>query len=451
MLKISKTIHSILLLAIIFAGGLLMANSAYAQSVPSNNKVEIWDESQGMYVLLAGNPIFDVSNFLPGDTEIEKIKVTNNRPEAQTVGLKVDDGFDRGCVDIGGGEFCLADELILTVAEIGGGPAFSGSLTDFYNAGEIAIVDLTESGGSKDSAEFNFSVHFNEAAGEKEYQEATTMFDLKIGFLSKETVSDEGGGSYTGGGGGYISLSGGVKNIIINGSPILTDTDATINCETEDFTGGGILSQCRVIYDTNSHSSLTEGPPNYGYASSTGPTPLPKDFEHEIDLLDLQPDTDYYYRVVCWASPSKVSTEYVFTTMAMAEGHEEIPSDGVGDTGPLAYVEYVADEQQDPSFGQAGSGEANIGGSGVSSETEEESGGVSDIAGTDPDQTRSDKEEEVEPSGNLASTFLAFLGSGSLGGKIIFILLFLLALVVIWRVVSKRSKSSNVVSRDTRH
>ncbi|MCK5096270.1 MAG: hypothetical protein KAR24_02865 [Candidatus Pacebacteria bacterium] len=450
MLKISKTIHSILLLAIIFAGGLLMANSAYAQSVPSNNKVEIWDESQGMYVLLAGNPIFDVSNFLPGDTEIEKIKVTNNRPEAQTVGLKVDDGFDRGCVDIGGGEFCLADELILTVAEIGGGPAFSGSLTDFYNAGEIAIVDLTESGGSKDSAEFNFSVHFNEAAGEKEYQEATTMFDLKIGFLSKETVSGEGGGSSMGGGSGYISLLlNGVKNIIISGPPILTDTDAVIGCETKNSAGGDILSQCRVIYDKDSHPSLTEGPPNYGYEWSTDPTDPPKDFEHTINLTGLESGETYYYRVVCWASPSKVSTEYVFTTME--ESDEEISSDSGGDFGSLTYVGSPVADGQYPSAGVTGQATASEGDTGgTTSEGGEEEDDIYS-AGTDPDQTGGDTEEEVEPSGNLASALLAFFGNDIGIGKIFLILLLLLLLFLIARAILKRSKSSNVVSHNTRN
>ena len=344
---LNKTIYLSILTAMVVVGSLLSVNPVLANG---NILIEIWDKEGGCtpydevcFENLAGNPIFNVSNFLPGDTETERLRVTNNTSESQTVGLNVADGFDRGCVTLDVQEYCLADELILTVTEIDSGFSYSASLTDFYNEGMINITDLTKSGGAKDNAEYDFSVHFKKEAAAKEYHGSSTSFDLEIGFFSKETVSEE----PASGGGGYVPpLSGVVKNIIIVGSPTLTDTDATIECETEGDSGS-ILSQCRIIYDIIPHPSLGT-PPDYGYEWSTDPTSLPKKFSHTIPLTNLEPETTYYYRVVCWASPKRISSEHTFTTLEVEEGTEET---GEGAEG----AEEGAGEGEGFSEGQDGS------------------------------------------------------------------------------------------------
>jgi len=269
--------------------------------------VEIWDKVNNTFKLLAGNPIFDGTNFLPADTLTERIRVTNYTSENQTVGLEVKN-FDKGCID----SYCLADKLYLTVGEPGNSSLYSGSLTDFYEAGEIPLSGVNASGGN---VQYDFSVSFDKDTTAKEYQGSTTNFDLEIGFFTKETVS----GEPFGGGGGYIPpIPGVVTTITISGPTTLTSGSATISWVTD------ISSYCRVIYDDASHFTLGD-PPNYGYDLSTGSTST-KTTSHSMTLTELVPGMTYFYRVVCWASPEKISEEYSFTTLGV-KIEELIPSE----------------------------------------------------------------------------------------------------------------------------
>jgi len=310
----NKALKTILIvsIAIFGIGILLLVPSTFARAQTPNIVVEIWDEATNAYKLLAGNPIFDVSNFLPGETKTERIRVTNNTSQNQWVGLKVIK-FDRGCI----GGYCLADKLYLTVKPLGNSSLYSGSLTDFYQAGEVPFSEVSASGGN---VQYDFSVSFDKNTTAKEYQGSTTNFDLEIGFFTKETVSPEPPAT----GGGYIPpISGVVTTIIITGPPTVTSESATISLITD------IPSYCRIIYDTDSHPTLGN-PPNYGYYFSTDPTP--KSTSHTITLTSLTPDNVYFYRAVCWASPLKISQEYSFTTLGIkeiGEIEEEIPAEGI--------------------------------------------------------------------------------------------------------------------------
>ncbi len=104
--KIFKTI--LIISIVIFGNCFLLINFAQAKNI----LVEIWDKETSSFKPLAGNPVFDGTNFLPEDTITERIKVTNYTPESQTVGLKVKN-FDKGCID----SYCLSDKLYLTVVE----------------------------------------------------------------------------------------------------------------------------------------------------------------------------------------------------------------------------------------------------------------------------------------------------------------------------------------------
>jgi|GEM_PF-6664084 len=305
----NKVIKTIFIISIVVLGaGILTINSAQAQT-PPNIIVEVWDEAINGFKPLAGNPIFNVSNFLPGETKTERIRVTNNTSQNQWVGLRVVN-FDRGCV----GSYCLADKLYLTVKEVSGSDLYSGSLTTFYQAGEVPL-SLVNAGGSQ--VQYDLSVYFEKETAEKEYEGATAQFDLEIGFFTKETVSAEPFGG--GGGGGYIPpIPGVVTQIIISGPPTLNPDSATVSLTTD------IPSYCRIIYDIVSHSVL-ENPPNYGYAFSTPPTSTKSAF-HSITLSNLEPATTYYYRAVCWASPLKISQEYSFTTLGV-KAKEQTPKE----------------------------------------------------------------------------------------------------------------------------
>jgi len=293
------------ILIICIALGLIsFGNFAFARD--QNILVEIYNENTGQFEALGGRPIFNVSAFAPGDSITKTIRVYNYTDKTQTIGLKVIN-FDGGCTN----EHCLADQLFLTIQE-DTTSHYSGSLTDFYNAGEVSLSEV----GSKGYDEYELSVYFKPES-EDEYQGLSTNFDLEIGFFTKETVSGE-GASPVSAGGGYTPLF--IPEVVtiinITSPPAITPDSATITCATD------IPAFCRVIYDTVSHPVLGN-PPNYGYQWSTDPTP--KSTAHTINLTSLSPNTTYYYRVVCWASPYKITREYSFLTLGIKEEEKPTP------------------------------------------------------------------------------------------------------------------------------
>ena len=245
-----RVVKIILIILVITLGiNLLTGNVVQAESDSRRLLIEIWDEKSGKYLPLEGKPIFNVSNFLPGKTENKKIRVINNTNETQTVALKVI-RFDRGCNIFNDEEYCLADKLILTITPLeNSSPSYSGSLTEFYNAGEVVLSEI-ESGGK---AEYIFSVYFDEKTEKKEYQGLKTTFDVEIGFLGEEPAK-------------------GVGEITLTHS-IATFNSATLGWITD------IPSFCRVVYDEVSHPDDALGNPlNYGYAFSTKPTSIKSNF-----------------------------------------------------------------------------------------------------------------------------------------------------------------------------
>ena len=185
---LNKTIYLTILTAIIIAGSLLPVNSVLADG---NILVEIWNKQANNFEALETRPIFNVSNFLPGSAETERLRITNNNnsPESQTIGLSVTD-FERGCVD----GYCLPDELILTITKVNNGFSYSASLTEFYEAGEIPLSEI-EVSGNGGNVEYDFSVYFKEEAAAKEYQNSATSFNLEIGFLKQTAGGNSSGGS----------------------------------------------------------------------------------------------------------------------------------------------------------------------------------------------------------------------------------------------------------------
>jgi hypothetical protein len=288
--------------------GILFGREVFAQE--PNILVEIYNENTGSFEALGGGPIFNIDNFLPGDSLSKIIRVHNFSDKNQTIGLKVVN-FDKGCQN----GYCLADKLFLTIEE-DSIPLYSGSLADFYNAGEVPLNEVA----SQAYRDYDLTVYFAPETEREEYQNSATSFDLQIGFFTKETVSEE---PATGGAGYVPPIQGVVTQIIITSSPLVSSDSATVSCTTD------IPSYCRVIYDTSSHPDLGN-PPNYGYQWSTDP-PQTKSTTHQIILTGLQPETTYYYRFVCWASPLKISQEYRFTTLAKKPKEEIAEKKGFGE------------------------------------------------------------------------------------------------------------------------
>jgi len=301
-------------------------------------------------------------------------------------------------------EYCLADKLILTITPLENfSPSYSGSLTEFYNAGEVVLSEI-ESGGK---AEYNFSVYFDEDA-EEEYQDLTTSFDIEIGFLGKKSVK-------------------GVGEITLTHSSV-TFNSATLGWITD------IPSFCRVVYDEVSHPILGN-PPNYGYAFSTKPTDVKKD-SHRIQLLGLKPDTKYFFRIICWASPETISDEYTFKTKPLTTitSQVKVQKRGISQTSQTSQNE---EEIEGKMTGTGLTGEIE------KDETQEK---------TQKEEKGKEKEEEEEKEKDKGSKkskksfrargLLAAIRNLSLNLKILLLalLIIIIILIIVWAKREKKEK-----------
>jgi len=77
-------------------------------------------------------------------------------------------------------------------------------------------------------------------------------------------------------------------------SDLVTENSAVIRWTTN------VPATSRVIFDTVSHGDISgESEPNFGYAFSTNTTDEdPMVTEHEVTVSGLNPDTEYFFRVV---------------------------------------------------------------------------------------------------------------------------------------------------------
>ncbi|MBU4375536.1 DUF11 domain-containing protein [Patescibacteria group bacterium] len=297
LLRLSQRIFSngvkfIFSIAIISAVSLLAANSACAQ------------EPNELVVDFQEMPLFNsVTNFLPGDAETRWAKITNNSGQKQKIGVKIIDKH------LCSADYCLSDKLNLDISE-NGNLLYSGSLTTFYEMGEIHASDL-ENGAD---TTYNFSIIFFPNSGD-DYQGLTANFDIEIGFFGQESIGEEiqpGGGG--GGGGG----------VIISGLMIYNEQASNIEANNVTITWlTNLDSTSRVIYSPGGFPHLfnSNNPPNYGYVLSTVEKDLaPRVTGHSVYISGLLPATTYYFRCVSRASPATIGFQYSFTTPAEDEG-----------------------------------------------------------------------------------------------------------------------------------
>lgn len=259
-----------------------------------------------LVVQFENTPLFNEANFLPGSSITRWVKVYNNTDLAKNIiaeAIYVTDPDDFG------------DVLDISIKE-GGTELFSGSLSDFFDGGEIVLSSLAGSANTQ----YDFSISFNESA-DNDYQGKTLGFDILIGFEGEDggqTDNGDGGGDDIGGGstggggaGGYFFPGMSIRDESVYVTDIQT-TSAVISWYTS------YRSTSRVIYDTSPNLFDFSITPNYGYAYSTAEfdTP-PYDFgvnQHTVTVTGLNPMTTYYFRVISHASPPTISREYVFLT-----------------------------------------------------------------------------------------------------------------------------------------
>lgn len=185
----NKVIKTILIISIaIFGASFLLVNSAQAQNI-----LDIQFQNEP-------NPLFQQTNFLPGDSTSGWVKVTNISTETQKIGVEIINKYlcSENCLS-------LSDVLNLSITEEGSEiPLLEGSLTTFYKSGEKPLSDLAPNA----STTYYFSITFNPEAGNN-YQESEAKFDIKIGAFGKESIGGEiiPGGGPSGGGGVILIIS----------------------------------------------------------------------------------------------------------------------------------------------------------------------------------------------------------------------------------------------------
>jgi hypothetical protein len=388
----NKTSKIILIsLIAVFGIGVLFVSPTQAQPPP-------------LVIDFQETPLFNKTNFLPGDGVTRWVNVTNNSGENQEIGVNVT-GYSE-CL----GTYCLSDELNLVISK-NGNPLYTGSLTDFYKAGEIHLSNLPNG----NTNQYDFSITFIPET-ENNYQGLGTSFNFEIGFWG-ESISGEippGGGGGGGGGGVFIAgleiIHERVSEIGINSVTIIWDTNKR--------------STSRVIYSPSDQSYAFDWTksPNYGYLYSTPEYDTPASINgvivgHTVYITGLETGTTYYYRCVSHTSPDEtVSTEHSFTTKGVAGeesergGEEAFVYEGTG-PGPAGAEESVPEELAE--------------------------GG---IEGGTTGQTAVGQEESGMGLGKLLAAIGSFFGSGNLCWLLLLLIMILIVLFLLSVAGKKQEK-----------
>lgn len=294
-----------------FAGLLFITSSVSAQTTPS------------ISVTFSSNPLFNVSNFLPGDIETANVSIKNNTDGNQSAYVEA-----VTVVDPDG----LASQMIVKIFN-GANEIYSDNFDDFLNAGPVSLTNI----GSGATTNYKFDVSFIDSA-DNDYMGKTLGFDLCFGFsggsqycTNTTSVGGEQGTGGGGGGGGTTTSSGGgggngpiqpqqllifnenAQNIGAGFVPEPTES-ATITWNTN------IPATSQVVYgpDTSTYNFDINNLPGFGYPFWTTED-LTKVLNHSVVITGLIPGQTYVYRVVSRASPPTISYEHKFTVPLLAQ------------------------------------------------------------------------------------------------------------------------------------
>ncbi|MFA5169074.1 MAG: fibronectin type III domain-containing protein, partial [Candidatus Omnitrophota bacterium] len=304
---------TILSIIVSLAGmGTFFLQPAFAQT--SNLVVEVWNDSLSQYELLGNQALFNEANFLPGEEVERLVRITNNSADSSSVSAEALDypGFPN-IGDVPADDLSRALTFIIKEkdgSDLYGGTTGEKTLFDFYSAGETQFSTVS----AVSSKEFEFKISFPLDRGD-EWQEKTTFFDIIIGLTGS---GGGGGGGENGGGGG--GGGGGVLPpglTITNESSLVSEgCDTTISWTTTYF------STSRVIYSPEGEDHVLDLSddsgtfPLYGYYSTTPEYDQDPNrvTYHTVTLLNLEPNTDYYFRCISHASPPTIGKECSFNT-----------------------------------------------------------------------------------------------------------------------------------------
>lgn len=314
----NRSIKIILIISIAVLGtGFLFNPTTKATAVPLT--VE-WSEDGSAWSPLIG-PMFNETNFLPGNGVTRLVRVANYSGEIQRIATEAINKNDPAN---------FASQINLNIKE---GPTiiFDDALAEFFEQGETYLSSLA----SGATTIYDFTITFN-SGSDNDYQGETLGFDILVGFEGTEggvVLPPQGGGTGGGDGGG-----GGGGGFLPPGLTIQNETTATTTETSVTLTWTtSYPASSQIIYakeDEKHILDLTDNigiPPKYGYEYTTSEYDIsPKVIFHSVTITGLASNTKYYYRAVSHASLA-ISQEYTFITLA-AQGQEPTLIAPIGST-----------------------------------------------------------------------------------------------------------------------
>ncbi len=164
----------------------IWANGGFSLSL--NNTAQAVGDLTVDWGVPSGNPIFTVSNMVPGDVETRTVLVTNGAASIRPVGVRGEEVNPTG-------SFSSALDIIISEdgSDLYGGASADGpkTLTEFFSdsAGEDGIFLQNLNPG--DTKTYTFKVTFDSSAG-NEFQDKEVVFDIIFG-LSVQVPEECGG------------------------------------------------------------------------------------------------------------------------------------------------------------------------------------------------------------------------------------------------------------------
>ena len=257
-------------------------------------------------------PLFQVSDFLPGDVTDGNVVVGNTGESVESAYVESVNGYDPDQ---------LGSQLRVRIFE-GATILYDDVFADFLSAGPVPLSTVS----AHAQKTYRFEVSFINSADD-DYQEKSLGFDLCVGFvggpltcggtvvsdLENDLPSNDGGG---GGGGGplnapLLTISNEEASAII-----LEEGTAVIEWDTN------LLATSQVVYGLKSGAPYSLNMltlPYFGYPSGTVEDGT-KVTHHIVMLTGLTPGETYVFRAVSRASPPTLSfeREFAFTEDAQA-------------------------------------------------------------------------------------------------------------------------------------
>jgi hypothetical protein len=181
--KLTKTILLITAIVIFSTGFLVSAVQAVGLAVEFED----------------GSPLFNKTNFVPGDIITKWIKVTNASGSTQRIAIEAIE-FTKPVPE---NDLSRALMIVIKqgVTEIYGGAGSEKTLYQFYQNGETYLSELTDN----NTAQYDITISFP-SDKEDYWQNKTTGFDIIVGFEGTEgglPLPPPGGGASSGGGDHY--------------------------------------------------------------------------------------------------------------------------------------------------------------------------------------------------------------------------------------------------------